>query len=107
LSSCRTDFKKIKFNKELWEKGDWKIRGQMVDNIINDSILIGKDREQVINLLGYDDLKNDDSTPTYFSYIVDIEKNIGPLGFGGKWLFDLNIAFDSITNKVVYVNCRD
>ena len=104
--SCIREPQQIKFNKEIWKNGDWKKRGSMVDNIIHDSILIGKNRNQIADLLYEKDCLTD-TTITMFYYRVDLGKAIGPLGLGGSWLFDLRVQFDSTTNKVVYVDCRD
>ena len=85
ILSCNKKVKQIKFDKELWQKGNWKIRGSMIDNIIDDSIFIGKNRNQIIEILGIDDNSRDSIPP--FSYIVDFGKKIGFLGLGGAWLF--------------------
>lgn len=92
----------IKFNRDEWLHGDIITRGKMVDNIIEDSILIGKSRSEILNLLG----EQRDTTGN-FSYQVDIGLTTGPFGLGGVWLFNLNIHFDPLTNKVVEVRCND
>ncbi|MBK8482785.1 MAG: hypothetical protein IPL31_00115 [Saprospiraceae bacterium] len=93
---------KIKFNREEWLHGDWRTRGKMVDNIIEDSTLIGKSKMEVLSLLG----EQGDTTDN-FSYQVDIGLKTGPFGLGGVWLFDLNIHFDTLTNIVFEVRCND
>ena len=93
---------KIKFNKEVWLQGDWRTRGKMVDNIIEDSILIGKSKKEVLNLLG-----DQGDTIGNFGYFVDIGLKSGPFGLGGIWLFNLNIHFDTLENKVLEVRCND
>jgi hypothetical protein len=92
----------IRFNRDQWLSGDIRTRGKMVDRLIKDSLLIGKSKKEIINLLG----EQKDTTGS-FSYQVDIGLNSGPLGLGGKWLFDLNIHFDPSSNKVIAVQCND
>ncbi len=93
---------KMKFNREEWLKGDRRTRGKMVHSIIEDSILIGKSKVEVLNLLG-----DQGDTAGNFSYQVDLGLKTGPLGLGGIWPFDLNIDFDTLKNKVFYVRCND
>ena len=76
--------------------------GKMVGEIINDSLLIGKSKSEVITLLG-----DQGDTSGNFSYTVDIGLKTGPFGLGGVWLFDLNIHFDTLTRKVIEVKCND
>jgi hypothetical protein len=93
---------KIQFNREAWLQGDSRTRGKMVDDIIEDSILIGKSKREVLHLLG-----DDVDTSGNFSYPVDLGLKTGPFGLGGMWPFDLNIHFDTLTNKVFEVTCND
>ena len=93
---------KIQFNQEEWAKGDWITRGRMVDNLIDDSLLIGKSKTEIVNLLG-----DQGDTRGNFSYPVDLGLTIGPFGIGGTWLFYLNIHFDTIEHRVVNVRCSD
>ncbi len=92
----------MKFNQVEWAQGDMSVRGKMVDNIIEDSILIGKSKNEVIDLLG----EQGDTTGN-FSYGVDIGLKTGPFDLGGTWPFDLNIYFDSLSKKVIEVRCKD
>lgn len=94
--------KNIVFNRGEWLNGNERIRGKMVDNIINDSILIGKSKIEVLNLLG-----DQGDTVGNLSYQVDLGLKTGILGLGGAWLFDLNIHFDTTQNKVFEVRCND
>ncbi len=93
---------KMKFDQEEWLHGDRRTRGKMVDNIIEDSILIGKSKIEILSLLG-----GQGDTTGNFGYPVDIGLKTGPFGLGGVWLFDLNIHFDTLTNKVFEVRCND
>lgn len=93
---------RLKFDPVQWANGDIRVRGKMVDNIIDDSLLIGKTKKQVIDLLG------EQGDPSgNFSYTVDLGLKTGPMGLGGKWLFSLNIHFDTINKKVYEVRCND
>ena len=106
LSGCSmsNNNEKIEFNREEWLQGDRRTHGKMVHNIIEDSILYGKTKAEVLNLLG-----NPTASDTIgsFAYVVDIGLKIGPLGMGGTWLFFMTVQFDTINNKVQDVWCRD
>jgi hypothetical protein len=93
---------RLKFNRGEWLHGDIRTRGKMVDYIIEDSILIGKSKSEVLSLLG-----DQGETNGNFSYPVDIGKTTGPFGWGGIWPFDLNIHFDTLSNKAIEVRCND
>ena len=104
VMGCRQDkqTEKLKFNREEWLHGDIRTRGKMVDNIIEDSMLIGKSKSEVLTLLG-----DQGDTTGNFSYPVDIGLKTGPFGWGGIWPFDLNIHFDTLSSKVIEVRCND
>jgi hypothetical protein len=101
---CRQEkqTERLKFNREQWLHGDIRTRGEMVDNIIEDSLLIGKSKSEVLTLLG-----EQGDTNGNFSYQVDIGLKTGPFGLGGIWPFDLNIHFDTLSSKVIKVGCND
>jgi hypothetical protein len=92
------------FNQANWLNGDRRIRGEMVDKMISDSILIGKSKSDVLQLLG-DPTASDTTSPLV--YEIDFGAKTGPLGLGGTWLFYMTVQFDSISNKVNDVWCRD
>lgn len=92
------------FDSSKWKNGDRKIRGEMVDKMISDSILIGKSKSDVLQLLG-SPTASDLTSP--FVYEVELGKKTGPLGLGGTWLFFMTVQFDTTTNKVNDVWCRD
>lgn len=94
----------INFDKAKWLSGDRKIRGAMVDKMISDSILIGKSKSDVLQLLG-SPTASDTTSPLV--YEVDLGLKVGPLGLGGTWLFFMTVQFDTTTNKVNDVWCRD
>ncbi len=96
VTACNTRTatnEKIVFNKEEWQTGNRITKGKMADNIVSDSILIGRSKNNVIELLGQPD-NSTDSCNRYY-WIIDIGLNTGPLGIGDKWLFQLNVNFDS------------
>jgi hypothetical protein len=94
--------KSIPFNQQTWLAGDREVKGQMVDHIIDDSLLFGKTKEQVVEMLG-----GDGDTTLNLSYPVDLGYRLGPYGMGGVWLFELDVRFDSLTRQVNYVRCHD
>jgi hypothetical protein len=106
LQGCtgRNDDEHLDFSHEQWLQGDWRIRGKMVNSIIDDSILFGKSKPEVINLLGEPTAGD---TIGLIVYVVDIGKKVGPFGMGGTSPFYMTVQFDSVTNKVSDVWCRD
>lgn len=104
LLGCSGDMlnDKIEFNNDDWINGDIQTRGRMVDDIIQDSILIGKSKKEVLALLG-----SQHDTTGNFSYKVDIGLRTGPFGLGDIWSFNLNVHFDSTNNKAIEVSCND
>jgi hypothetical protein len=93
---------RLKFNSEEWLQGDIRTRGKMIDNIVEDSILIGKSKSEVLVLLG-----DQGDTTGNLSYPVDIGLTTGPFSLGGIWLFYFNIHFDTLSHKVIEVRCND
>ncbi len=94
----------LNFDKAKWLNGDRRVRGEMVDKLIADSILIGKSKSDVLQMLG-SPTASDTTSPLV--YEVDLGKKNGPLGLGGTWLFFMTVHFDTTTNKVNEVWCRD
>ena len=94
---CNEIPSETKFNAEKWKAGDWVIKGKMVHNIIDDNLLIGKSRTEVVHMLG----GSEDDSVGNLSYPVDIGLKTGPLGIGGVWLFELTVQFDSTDQTVV------
>lgn len=93
---------RLAFDQQAWLAGDWTLRGRMVDDLIADSLLMGKTKSEVVALLG-----DQGDTICNFSYPVDIGLKVGPFGIGGTWLFFLNVHFDTLTGKVNDVQCLD
>lgn len=57
----------LEFNSETWKSGDMRTKGKMTDNILNDSLLIGKTKTEVIKILG----EPDQQTESRLHYTVD------------------------------------
>lgn len=104
--SCRqrTEVEQIDFSSKVWLKGDILKRGQMVDSLIKRKILIDKTKTEVVEILGKP-THSEQEIP--FIYQVDFNKKVGPIGIGGRWLFEIRVDFDSTTNKVISVICID
>lgn len=106
FSCCSNEnhIEKIGFNEQQWRNGNDLIRGSMVDNIIGDSILIGKEKAEVLSLLGE---PTGGDTSNSLVYSVDIGLKTGPFGLGGVWPFFMTIEFDSTGMRVEKVRCTD
>jgi hypothetical protein len=94
LFGCINSSKLEKFDKEKWQSATQIERGNMSTDLVESKILIGKDKRQVIDLIGYPK----DSTETNFHYLVD---------FGYMTPFHLDINFDSTDLKVKEVTLAD
>lgn len=102
LSACNSN-DPITFNSAAWKNGDRYLRGRMVDDLLRDSLLIGKTRKEVTDLLGSVGENASDSAWTYYTNNGDT----GPLGLGGPWMFALQIDFDSASGLVKSVRYYD
>lgn len=93
LANCsqENDNNNALFNRHKWEHGNWRVRGSMVKHMIEDSLLTGLSRKDVLLLLG-----NEEDTCGTLSYPIDIGLKTGPFGMGGVWLFYLTVQFDSL-----------
>ena len=74
------------FNREQWIAGDSRIRGQMVNDLVEKKLLEGKSREEVTALLGTADVSND-----VLIYTVDT----GTRFLSDPWLYAFKIYFNS------------
>ncbi|MDO5970237.1 hypothetical protein Q4Q35_10500 [Flavivirga aquimarina] len=92
--SCGNNNKAEKFNKEKWRNGSQIERGNMSADLVESEILIGKNKNQVIKLLG----NPKDSTKVNFHYLID---------FGYMTPFHLDVNFDMTNNKVKDVTLID
>ena len=102
LTNCseRDQFVAIKFDSEDWQNGDRRLRGRMVDSLIDDSILIGKSKSEVLTLLG-EPTASDTGCPLV--YVVDVDQKL----FGDVSLYYLTVQCDTVSGKVTDVWCRD
>ncbi len=92
--SCGNNNKAEKFNKEKWLNGTQVEPGNMSTDLVESKILIGKTKNQIIELLG----NPKDSTKINFHYQVD---------FGFMVPFHLDINFNLMDNKVKEVKLTD
>ncbi len=92
--SCSPDTKTVKFSTEKWKSGSQLERGNMVTDLVESNILIGKSKIEVTKLLGIPK----DSSKTNYLYLVD---------FGYMTPFYLDIEFDFTTKKVQKVILND
>ncbi|MFM9986237.1 MAG: hypothetical protein ACKVOK_13445, partial [Flavobacteriales bacterium] len=79
------------------------LRGRMTGHLRNDSLLIGKSKSEILEMLGPSE---DDSDLTRLNYLIN-HGNTGTMGLGGPWMFDFTVILDSTTHKVIEVTCRD
>ncbi len=105
LRSKLSDEESLEFESSRWLRGDRRLRGMMVDDLMRDSLLNGLTKIEVINLL--DEATMSDTIAPFIYYEVDIGKEVGPYGLGGIWLFFLTIKFDPVKNNVIGVRCAD
>lgn len=82
----------LPFDSELWKTGDLRTKGKMTDNILNDSLLIGKTKTEILDLLG----EPDQQTETRLHYTVDP----GIKYMGEPWTYWLSVEMDSLSGKV-------
>jgi hypothetical protein len=79
----------IPFDSAQWADADLRTRGRMVDDLLRRELLLGKTRNEVIQLLGEPDFDSTEEL-TYLSYQVDI---------GHAYVYDMMIVFDPATRK--------
>lgn len=89
-------FQKIPFDADIWREGNERVRGEMVDDLRNKGILIGKSRQEVIALLGASENSGDG-----LSYTVDIGYRFG----FSPWNYQFLIIFDN--NLVTRTSLHD
>ena len=103
ILSCETKTQSYKndipFNIEKWKAGNLRAKGKMTDNLLADSILIGKTKSEVLKMLG----EPDQQTSSRIYYTVDP----GIKYMNGAWTYWLSIDFDTITGKVKEVRLAD
>ncbi len=76
-----------KFDSEKWKKGDSRARGRMVYDLQNSRLLIGKNEQEVNDLLG----KEDFLSPKIEIYVIDTNT------FSDDFFF---VRYDEATRRV-------
>ncbi|HCE44721.1 MAG TPA: hypothetical protein DET40_14360 [Lentisphaeria bacterium] len=96
--TCLVNYGKItqkSFNSKEWILGNELTRGEMARDLVSSKVLIGKTKEEVVELLGQPSSSKSSFNNDRFYYIVDIGR--------GSYVFDmpckLNLYFDG-DNKV-------
>jgi len=79
-------FWSTEFVQTEWLKGDDRVRGEMVHDLVQRKLFDDRSRAEIAELLG----EPDGSGPTWMSYSVDI----GEKFFDGPWGYTLTIYFD-------------
>ena len=96
LYSCgtgsQTEKNNEKFDGKKWKTGDFRTKGKMTDNILNDSLLIGKTKAEILEMLGDPDQYNE----RIFHYAVDS----GVKYMNEPWIYWLSVDFDTINDTV-------
>lgn len=85
-----------KFDSEKWKVADASARAPMVNDLIERKLVIGKTKDEVVELLGLPDK----SEPKWYKYYVR-ERFL---------LFDrvfMWVSFDEVDGKVVFVSVAD
>lgn len=91
-TNIQSDKNDLEFDSKKWKSGDMRTKGKMTDNLVNDSLLIGKTKGEVLNMLG----EPDQQTESRFHYIFDpgIEYMSEP------WTYWLSVDIDTTSGKV-------
>ena len=87
------------FNSGSWKKGDKELRGKMSSDLIQKQILYGKSENDVIELLGTPDRKN--------QKCVTYDLDLGGYNEMVNWNYFLQICFDKRNGKSNYVQIND
>ena len=80
------------FEAAQWREADLRVRGAMVDDLIDRKLLIGASREDVLELLG----PSLDSYDENLRYSIDIGHRWGV----DPWLYGLHVQLDPATGRV-------
>lgn len=102
LLSCgknHQDSNDKKFDSEEWLKGNMKTKGEMTNNLLEINLLEGKNKSQVLTILG----EPDQQTKSRIHYTVDP----GIKYMNESWTYWLTVEFDTIENKVEKVWLSD
>jgi hypothetical protein len=94
IVSCK-DFQSndLEFSPNEWQKSDARVRGRMYGDLLKQRLLLGKTRDEVIEMLG----EPDHSELDFVKYAIDLG------GINETWMqkYYLIVFFDKQTNKVI------
>ncbi len=94
LLACGMFHNTDKFDSEKWKKSDIRMRGKMVYDLQDSRLLIGKNEQEVVDLLG----KEDFLSPNIKIYVIDTNT------FSDNFLF---VRFDESVRKVSLIDIGD
>jgi hypothetical protein len=98
--SCK-DFQSndLVFSSKEWKESDFRVRGRMYSNLLDQKLLIGRTRTEVLEILGKSDEEYKDSV----KYAIDLGSSFE------RWIQRnfLMITFDEQTQKVKEVAVID
>ncbi|MEZ4887017.1 MAG: hypothetical protein R3E32_19965 [Chitinophagales bacterium] len=97
--NSESELNNVKFSSEKWKVSDWREKGRMTDDIVENDLLIGKTKTEIVEMLGEPVQQTEDR----FHYTVDI----GIKYMYDTWLYWLSVDFDTIEHKVNQVWLAD
>jgi outer membrane protein assembly factor BamE (lipoprotein component of BamABCDE complex) len=99
-SACLRDVKlnNLTFDSNKWKTGDMRTKGQMVYDLKNRKLLVGKTKQQVAEMLG----ACEGPDRNRWSYRVDVG-----IRFGGVWSYWFNVIFDEQNQTVKTTSLTD
>lgn len=74
ISCDNNEFTPVSFEHHAWKSGDHELRGKMAHDLLEKKILIGKTREEVIDMLG----SPDEETSHFVAYFMNFGDYFGP-----------------------------
>jgi hypothetical protein len=93
-SACVRDFKfnNLAFDSDKWKNADKRTKGQMVYDLKDRRLLIGKNKQQVVETLG----AYEEANKNTWSYQVDVGIKFG----NDVWSYRFNVFFDEQSQTV-------
>ena len=87
------------FDPIAWRNGDYRTRGMMCRSLASSNILVGKNRDEVVQLLG----PPDEDWPEFTKYAIDLG------GIWERWMMRYNfmIEFDKESGTVTTAHLID
>jgi hypothetical protein len=82
----------LDFDSKKWKSGDIRTKGKMTDNLLNDSLLIGKTKDEILEMLG----EPDQRTASRLHYTVDP----GIEYMNESWTYWFSVEIDTTSGKV-------